>query len=88
MRQEPAVIALIKQLWRMMQGDKPTTSFNRANKKKVILILHYTFLLLFLSLCVPLNLPPTPSLQHDGQSIARQSALWCCSHLHRAKNKK
>lgn len=85
MRQEPAVIALIKQLWRMMQGDKSATSFNRANKKKVILILHYTFLLLFLSLSQPP--PPTPSLQHDGQSIARQSALWCCSHLHRAKKK-
>lgn len=56
-----AVIVLIKQLWRMMQGDRPTTSFNRASKNKASLLLHYTFLLLFLSLCVPLN-PPQPFL--------------------------
>lgn len=46
------MIVPIEQLWLMMQEDKPT-------RKKTILILHYTFLLLFLSsLCVPLNLPP------------------------------
>lgn len=55
-----AVITPIKQLWRMMQGDKPTTSTTTtiSNKKKAVLIFHYTFLLLFLSLYVPLNLPP------------------------------
>lgn len=84
-----ASIVLIKQRWRLMQEDKPTTSINRATKKKgnSHLALHFS-LVISLTLCSTQPPTPTPSLQHDGQSIARQSALWCCSHLHWAKKKK
>lgn len=49
----------MKQVLSMMQGDKPAFAslpFSDAKKKKSILM--YTSLLLFLSLSVPLNLPP------------------------------
>lgn len=42
----------------------------------------------YFSHSVFLSTSPAPSLQHDGQSIARQSGLWCCSHLRRAKKEK
>lgn len=52
---------------------------------------YITLFSLFISLTLCSSHPTTtttPSLQHDGQSIARQSAPWCCSHLRQAKKEK
>lgn len=79
-------IVPIKRFSCVMRGDKPTTSFHQWKERDAYFTLHFS-LSISLTLCST-HPTTTPSLQHDGQSIARQSALWCWSHLHQAKKEK
>lgn len=82
------VIAANEPLRHMMRNDNPSSFIE--NTEACILIFHYTFRL-FLPphpRSMFFSTSPAPSLQHDGQSIARQSGLWCCSHLRWAKRRR
>lgn len=70
-----------------MRDDNPAPFVSRINREIRSHLKLYFSLVISLTVCSA-QPPPTPFLQHDGQSIARQSGLWCCSHFHRAKKEK